>query len=84
MWGVIATGIFAATAVNPSGPNGALLGNPHQLALEAFAVVVVSAFAFVGSYALLRVINFITPVRVTPEEEEAGLDESQHGEEAYE
>ena len=84
IWGVIATGIFASTAINPSGPNGALFGNPYQLALEAFAVVVVAAFAFVGSYVLLRLINFITPVRVTAEEEEAGLDESQHGEEAYE
>lgn len=84
IWGVIATGIFASTAINPSGPNGALFGNPYQLALEAFAVAVVAAFAFFGSYVLLRVINFITPVRVTAEEEEAGLDESQHGEEAYE
>jgi Amt family ammonium transporter len=84
IWGVIATGIFASTAINPAGPNGALFGNPYQLALEAFAVVVVAAFAFVGSYVLLRVINFITPVRATAEEEEAGLDESQHGEVAYE
>jgi len=84
IWGVIATGIFASTAINPSGPNGALFGNPYQLALEVFAIVVVASFAFVGSYALLRVINFVTPVRVTPEEEEEGLDESQHGEEAYE
>ncbi len=84
MWGVIATGIFASTAINAAGPNGALFGNPYQLGLEAFAIIVVATFAFVGSYVLLRVINFITPVRVTPEEEEEGLDESQHGEEAYE
>lgn len=83
IWGVVATGIFASTAINHSGPNGALFGNPSLLALEAFAVVVVAGFAFVGSYVLLRAINFITPVRVTAEEEEAGLDESQHGEEAY-
>ncbi|MDV3277157.1 MAG: ammonium transporter [Nitrososphaerales archaeon] len=83
IWGVLATGIFASAAINASGPNGAIFGNPYQLALEAFAIVVVAAFSFVGSYLLLRVINFITPVRVTAEEEEEGLDESQHGEEAY-
>jgi len=83
MWGVIATGIFASTAINAAGPNGALYGNPELLGLEAFAVLVVSAFSFFGSYFLLKIIGFITPLRVSPEEEEMGLDESQHGEEAY-
>jgi len=40
-------------------------------------------FAFVGSYMLLRIINVFTPVRVSPTEENAGLDITQHGEEAY-
>lgn len=83
IWGVLATGLFASAAINAAGPNGALFGNPYQLALEAFGIVVVAAFAFFGSYALFKVINLITPVRVTAEEEEKGLDESQHGEEAY-
>ena len=83
VWGVLATGIFASTAINPAGPNGAIFGNPYQLGLEAFGIVVVAAFAFFGSYALLKIVNFITPVRVTAEEEEAGLDMSEHGEEAY-
>ena len=83
VWGVLATGIFASTAINPAGPNGAIYGNPYQLALEAFGILVVAAFAFFGSYALLKIVNFITPVRVTAEEEEAGLDMSEHGEEAY-
>ena len=83
MWGVLATGIFASTAVNPGGPNGAIFGNVYQLGIEGFAIVVVSAFAFFGSYILLRAINFFTPVRVSAEEEELGLDESQHGEGAY-
>lgn len=83
IWGVLATGIFASTAINAGGPNGALYGNPYLLAVQAFAIVVVAAFAFFGSYFLLKVINFITPVRVSAEEEETGLDMSQHGEEAY-
>ena len=81
MWGVVATGIFATAAV--SGVNGALAGNPAFLATEVFAIVVVASFAFLGSLFLLKVIDFITPLRVTAEEEELGLDASQHGEEAY-
>ncbi len=81
MWGVFATGIFATATV--SGVNGALYGNPGFLGVEVFAIAVVAGFSFFGSYLLLKVIDFITPLRVTPEEEELGLDESQHGEEAY-
>ena len=83
MWGVIATGIFASSAINSTVQNGALYGNPGLLGLEVFAIAVVSGFAFLGSYFLLKIIDFITPIRVTAEEEELGLDESQHGEEAY-
>ena len=83
MWGVIATGLFASTAINAGGPNGLFYGNPHLLLVEAFAIAVVTGFAFVGSFLLLKLIGVFTPLRVTPEEEEAGLDISQHGEEAY-
>jgi Amt family ammonium transporter len=83
MWGVIATGIFASAAINSSGFNGALYGNPHLLGVELLAIGVVSGFSFLGSVFLLKIIGFITPLRVSPEEEALGLDESQHGEEAY-
>jgi Amt family ammonium transporter len=83
IWGLIATGLFASAALNSAGANGLLKGNAHLLGVEVFAVVVVSAFAFFGSYALLRLINLFTPVRVSPKEEEAGLDISEFGEEAY-
>jgi Amt family ammonium transporter len=83
IWGVLASGLFASTAINANGPNGAFFGNPYQLALEALGIVVVFVFAFVGSYVLLKIINVFTKVRVSPQEEESGLDLSQHGEEAY-
>jgi Amt family ammonium transporter len=83
MWGVIATGIFASTAINADGPNGAFFGNPHLLLVEVFAIAVVAAFSFVGSFLLLKIVDFITPVRVSAADEETGLDQSQHGEEAY-
>jgi len=83
MWGVIATGLFATTMINAAGSNGLFYGNPAQLGIQAFAVVIVAAFAFCGSYILLRLINVFTPVRVSSKDEDAGLDMSQHGEEAY-
>jgi Amt family ammonium transporter len=83
IWGSVATGLFASTAINPSGPNGLFFGNPHQLLVQCVAVAVVVAFAFFGSYLLLKIIGFFTPLRVSPEEEEKGLDESQLGEAAY-
>lgn len=83
MLGTVATGIFASTAINALGPNGVLNGNPMLVVMQVFGVAVVAAFAFVGSYVLLRVINFFTPVRVSRKEEDAGLDITQHGEEAY-
>jgi Amt family ammonium transporter len=81
MWGVLATGIFASQAI--SGVNGALYGNPFFLLTEVFAIAVVSGFSFLGSYILLRVIGLATPLRVTADEEELGLDQSQMGEDAY-
>jgi Amt family ammonium transporter len=81
--GSIAVGIFASTAINAAGPNGLLYGNMYQLIIQVFGVVVVGSFAFAGTYVLLRVINVLTPVRVSPKDEDAGLDITQLGEEAY-
>jgi Amt family ammonium transporter len=81
--GSIATGIFASTVINAAGPNGLLYGNMYQFIIQVFGVVVVGFFAFVGTYVLLRVINVFTRVRVSPKDEDAGLDITQLGEEAY-
>ncbi|HEX9566203.1 MAG TPA: ammonia channel protein, partial [Thermoplasmata archaeon] len=83
IWGTLATGLFASSLINPSGPNGLFFGNPGQLGIQALACVIVAVFAFVGSYVILRIINLFTPVRVSPAEEDAGLDLSGFGEEAY-
>ena len=79
--GAIAIGLFASAAVN--GVNGLLYGNLYQLGVQLLAVVVVAAFAFFGTYAILKVVDYFSPLRVSPKEEEDGLDISQHGEEAY-
>ena len=81
IWGSIATGLFATAAVN--GVNGLLFGNAGQLAAQLLAVAVVAPFAFFGSYLLLKLVNVFSPLRVSPQAEDAGLDLSEHGEEAY-
>ena len=83
IWGSIATGLFATTAVNPAGANGLFYGNPSQFLVQVEAVLAVIVFAFVVSFVLLKIINVFSKLRVTPEEEEQGLDLSQCGEEAY-
>jgi ammonium transporter, Amt family len=80
--GAISVGLFATAAVNPV-VSGLFFGNPMQLGIQAVAVLIVAAFAFFGSYLLLRLVDVISPLRVSPQEEDEGLDLSQHGEEAY-
>jgi Amt family ammonium transporter len=80
--GAVAVGLFATALVNP-GVTGLFYGHAAQLGIQVLAVLVVSAFAFIGSYLLLRLVNVFSPLRVSAKEEEDGLDLSQHGEEAY-
>jgi ammonium transporter, Amt family len=87
IFGSIAAGLFASAAISATvgvpGVNGALFGNPGQLVAQLVAVGVVVPFAFFGSYLLLRMVNIFSPLRVSEQAEDAGLDLSEHGEEAY-
>jgi ammonium transporter, Amt family len=84
--GVIMLGLFATGAVNPMVTTNGLFigGNFDFFLMQVITVVGVCVYAFIFSYVMLWLINFITPVKVTREEEEAGLDSSLHGEMAYE
>ena len=81
--GVICLGIFANKTMNDSGANGLLHGDSSFFMKECVAVLGAAAYAFLFTYVMLWVINKITPVQVTVEEEELGLDEALHGEKAY-
>jgi Amt family ammonium transporter len=81
--GALATGVFASKAVNPSGADGLLHGNPRQLAIQAIAVLAVALYSVVVTWVLLKVLDVTVGLRVAPEEEEQGLDRSLHGEPAY-
>jgi Amt family ammonium transporter len=82
MVGMILTGVFANQAVNAANTtgNGLYFGETKLFLIHMFALVVVAIWAFVGTWILLRVVNAISPLQVSVEEEEEGLDLSQHGE----
>jgi Amt family ammonium transporter len=82
--GIIMLGIFANRQFNPAGANGLLYGDPTFLLKQATAVIFSSVWAFAFTYAMLRIIDMFTTVKVDEMSEEIGLDESIHGEHAYE
>jgi Amt family ammonium transporter len=81
--GALLTGVFATTTVNSAGQNGLLYGNPALLGIQAVAVVSVAVYAAAVTWGLLKLINMVWGIRVSEEEELAGLDTTQHGESAY-
>ncbi|MDT8715139.1 ammonium transporter [Clostridium sp. 19966] len=82
-WGGIATGLFATKSVNSAGANGLFYGNAHQLLVQIIGIVATYAYAIVITLVILFVIKLFTKLRASEDEEEAGLDSSQHGESAY-
>jgi len=83
MTGMLATGLFAQKAINPGGANGLFFGNPGLFYTQLLAVVIVAGFSFTVSYALAKIVDAMFSLRATEDEEEIGLDLSQHGESAY-
>jgi Amt family ammonium transporter len=82
-WGALAIGLFAAKEVNQAGNNGLLWGNPDLLGIQALAVLVCWVYAFAVTFILLKGLDWIMGLRVSGEEEESGLDLSQHNEVGY-
>jgi Amt family ammonium transporter len=80
MVGMLMTGIFATTAVNAAGANGLAYHNPSFFFIQVKAMAIAVTYSFVVSYGIFKLINFIVPLRVSQEEEEEGLDASQHDE----
>lgn len=82
-FGALATGLFASKLINAAGTDGLFYGNTKLLAAQLVAVGATIAYSFVVSYVLLKVIDILVGLRVSDEEEEEGLDLSQHGEAGY-
>jgi Amt family ammonium transporter len=80
--GALLTGVLAQKAWNGTA-DGLLFGNPGQLAVQATAVLAAAAFSMAGTFAVLKLVAILLPLRTSVREEAQGLDVSQHGEEAY-
>ena len=79
--GSILTGVFADPAIG--GAKGLLYGNPKQVVIQVVSIIAVIIYSFVITFIIAKVVDAITGLRVDEESEREGLDESQHGERAY-
>jgi Amt family ammonium transporter len=79
--GVILLGVFAVEAVG--GQAGLIEGNSSFFFKELISVAIAAAYAFIFTYVMLIIINFFTKVKVSEDDEEIGLDQALHGENAY-
>lgn len=80
MVGMLMTGVFASKAIYPGGSDGLAYGNFAFFLTQAKAMGIAVAYSFTVSFAIFKFINFIVPIRVSNQEEEEGLDASQHNE----
>lgn len=84
--GAVLTGVFATRAcwnIADGKPLGFLEGNSQTIIGQVVAVLVTFAFAGIGSYVLLKIVDLLIGLRVRAETEQRGLDISEHGEEGY-
>ena len=85
--GALLTGIFANHFINPAfgkdAPTGMLEGNSHQILNQAVGVAIAWGLSIVGTLIILFLVDKTIGLRVSTEDEETGLDLSQHGEEGY-
>jgi Amt family ammonium transporter len=79
--GAVLTGVFAVAAIN--GKSGLIEGNSQQLINQFIAAGITWVIAGVGSFILLKLVDFVVGLRVSTEEEYEGLDLTQHGESGY-
>jgi Amt family ammonium transporter len=80
--GILFIGFFAELSWNGAS-DGLFYGNAAQLGDQALAALAAPTYAFVATYALLKLIGAVMPLRASEREEALGMDVVQHGEEAY-
>jgi len=80
--GILFIGFFAQRSWNGVA-NGLLHGHPGLLGWQVVAALAGPAYAFVGTFAILKVLNALMPMRVSAIEESIGMDVVDHGEQAY-
>jgi Amt family ammonium transporter len=80
--GAILTGVFADAAWS-GGASGLLAGNPTQVLIQVASVLVVLSYSAAATFAILKILGLVMPLRATGRVEGVGLDVTEHGEEAY-
>ncbi len=83
IWGALATGLFATTAVNSAGANGLFYGNPALLWIQFKAVMVTLVYSGVMSFVLLKIVDAVLGLRAPEQDERIGLDLTDHRETGY-
>ncbi len=83
IWGAIATGLFATTAVNAAGGDGLFFGSGELLLKQLIAVGASGLYSFAVTFGILKVIDWTIGLRVCDEDELRGLDITQHSESGY-
>jgi ammonium transporter, Amt family len=78
MTGTLLAGIFATASIG--GSSGLLEGNPKLVLTQLFGIAVTFVWSAGATYALLKLVSALTPLRVSREQELEGLDITQHGE----
>ena len=81
VWGLIATGLFAAPSIN--GVAGLFYGNPNQLIVQLIAVVATMIYTFAVSFIIAKALDMTMGLRVKDSEEITGLDSALHEESGY-
>lgn len=79
--GCILTGIFADPNIN--GKVGLVFGDWHLFGSQLISIVITVALAVVGTLICAGIVRIFTPLRVSTEDENTGLNDSEHGEEPY-
>jgi Amt family ammonium transporter len=83
IFGALATGLLATTAVNSAGANGLFYGNPAQFLIQVKAVLVTVVYSGVMSFIILKVVDAVVGLRPTEQNEHIGLDLTDHRETGY-
>ncbi|MFA5059379.1 MAG: ammonium transporter [Candidatus Omnitrophota bacterium] len=83
IWGALATGLFATKSINAAGADGLFYGNPAQFVIQLKAVLITVVYSFVVSFVIYKVVDLVVGMRVKEEDENVGLDLTQHHERAY-
>jgi Amt family ammonium transporter len=83
VWGTLATGLFASKLINPEGNDGLFFGNASLLGTQFVGVISTLVYCGVVTFVLLYIVKAVMGLRVTEEQEEAGVDTSAHGEVGY-